>query len=73
MRKGVLQVTKKERAEAISRIVDDMYGDSFNSLVSAMHDLEELGCKAECKKFDTILGKLENLCNELSDKAKGLM
>lgn len=66
-------MTKEERGEAIKNIADDMYGDSFNQLVSAMHDLEELGCKAECKKLDTILGKLENLCNDLVDKARGLM
>lgn len=66
-------MTRKERGEEIKRIVDDMYGNSFNDLVSAMHDLEELGCKAECRKLDTILGKLENLCNDLVDKARGLM
>ena len=66
-------MTKQERGEEIKRIVDDMYGSSFNDLVSAMHDLEELGCKTECRKLDTILGKLEKLCNDLADKAGGLM
>lgn len=66
-------MTKKERGEEIRRIVDDMYDSSFDRIVSAMHDLEELGCKAECKKLDTICGKLENLCNDLMDKARGLM
>ena len=66
-------MTKKERGEEIKRIVDDMYSDSFNNLVAAMHDLEELGCKVECRKLDTIIGKLENICNDLSDKARGLM
>ena len=66
-------MTKKERGKEIKIVVSDMYDDSFNNLVSAMHRLEELGCKAECRKLDTILGKLENLCNALSDKARGLM
>ena len=66
-------MTNKERGEQIKRITDDMYGNAFDLLVSAMHDLEGLGCKAECKKLDTILGKLENLCNVLTDKARGLM
>lgn len=66
-------MTKKERGNEIKVIVDDMYDDSFMNLVHAMHELEELGCKAECRKLDTILGKLENLCNELADKARGLM
>ena len=66
-------MTKQERGHEIKVIVDDMYDDAFYRLVSAMHDLEELGCKAECKRLDTILGKLERLCNDLSDKARGLM
>ena len=66
-------MTKSERGQEIKRIVDDMYGNSFDRLVSAFHDLEELGCKKECKRFDTILSKLENLCNDLCDKARGLM
>ena len=66
-------MTKSERAHEIKRVADDMYSNSFDCLVFAMHDLEELGCKSECKKLDTILSKLENLCNVLCDKARGLM
>lgn len=66
-------MTKNERGKEIKIIVDHMYSCSFMDLVSSMHELEELGCKAECRKLDTILGKLENLCNDLSDKARGLM
>lgn len=65
-------MTKQERAAEIRRIVDDMYSDSYDRLVAAMHDLEGLGCKAESKKLDTIVGKLGNLCDSLIDKARGL-
>lgn len=63
----------RERGEEIKIIVDRMYDSSFMDLISSMHELEELGCVKECRKLDTILGKLENLCNELSDKAGRLM
>ena len=66
-------MTRKERGEEILRIIDDMYCDCFEKMVRYYHDLEELGCKAECKKMDTILGKLENLCHDFCDKARKLI
>ena len=65
-------MSRKERAEAIRIITADMYDDAFDRLVHDMHKLEELGCKAECKKLDTILGKLENLCHALHNKVREL-
>ena len=66
-------MTKAERGQEIKTIVNDAYDRCFLGLVSAYHDLEELGCKAECKKLDSLLGRLENVLNELSDKAARLM
>ena len=65
-------MTRKERAEEIERAATDLYDGPFMRVVSAMHTLEELGCKKECKELDTICGKLEHVCNKLIDKARGL-
>ena len=62
---------KGDRRCEIDNISDDMYY-SFGSLVANMHRLEEIGCKAEAKKLDTIVGKLENLCRQLTEKARNL-
>lgn len=64
-------MTRKERAEEIDAITDDIYL-AFLNLCDSMHRLEGLGCKKECKKLDTVTGKLENLCNDLSDKTSGV-
>lgn len=66
-------MTRAERGQEIKTIVNDAYDGCFMGLVSACQNLEELGCKAECKKLDSILGRLENVLNELSEKAARLM
>ena len=63
-------MTRKEQAEEIDAITDDIYL-AFLNLVNLMHRLEGLGCKKECRKLDTVTGKLENLCHDLTDKARG--
>ena len=60
-----------DRRCEIDKVNEDMYY-SFDSLVASMHRLEEIRCKAEAKKLDTIVGKLENLCHQLTEKARGL-
>ena len=44
---------------------------AFDELVHCMHDLEGCGCKAQEKKLDTIVGKLENVMYELHEKING--
>ena len=52
----------------IDKILDRM-DVAFDELVHCMHDLEGYGCKAQEKKLDTIVGKLENVMYEMHDKA----
>ena len=58
------------RKRYIDKVTDRM-DDAFTELVQCMHDLEGCcGCKAQAKKLDTIVGKLENVMHELHDKTK---
>lgn len=59
----------EERRSALERVTDKM-DCALYELIDAYHELEELRCSAQCKKLDTITGKLYNLICELCDKAR---
>ena len=59
-----------EYRRAYVREVADRLDDAFDILVHCMHDIENCGCKAQEKKLDNIVGKLENVMHELYEKAK---
>ena len=65
-------MTRKERAEEIDAITDDIYL-AFIRLVHSAHRLEGLKCEKERRKLDTLTGRFENLCHDLTDKARGLV
>ena len=58
-----------EKKIALERITDKM-DYALNDLIGAYHELEELRCGKQCRKLDTINGKLYNLIGELVDKAR---
>lgn len=62
-------MTRKERNSEIKKTVEEMYA-LFLDLVSYKDRLEGIGCKAEAKKLDTVVGKLENICLTLTDKSR---
>jgi hypothetical protein len=57
---------KKHHVDAVL----DRMDVAFDELIHCMHDLEGYGCKVQERKLDTIVGKLENVINELHDKLK---
>lgn len=62
-------MTKQERSEKLQSISSRI--SSINEdLIHYTHELEELGCKAEAKKLDTVTGKLYNLEYDLYSKTK---
>lgn len=58
-----------KRKERIRNHADHLYY-RFEELICIRHDLEDIGCKAQAKKLDTIISKMEMVIHELVEKAE---
>lgn len=62
-------MTKEERANELRR-VNERLGHAFDEVVRLKGMLEELHCKKEAKKLDTVCGKLYDLQYYVAKKSK---
>ena len=53
-------MTREEKKRELKVIVEHLSAVK-SDIISYAHKLEEIGCKPESRKLDTIAGKLENL------------
>ena len=60
---------KTERKGRITMIANDLF-DTMTDMACWRNDLEGIGCKKEAKLLDTIVGKLNLLCEKLNEKAE---
>ena len=60
-------MTREERKEEIRDVIESL-SVAEDVVIDAMHKLEELHCKRDAAKLDTICGKLYNAVHDLHER-----